>query len=173
MDPQIQHDPQTKNHIKEALYVHLYAPVQQHFQGRLDKLIVQNTLLIRSTHKSFVYKGEYYSCDNTPPPRPNNKLAPELRGQMNDYLAELHLLNSVEVPYVVGYITQVLNSSNDLCDYIDLLPNSLHSPIQRFIAACPCKTRHLSPEEVKAIQEKNAKSINLMKTRMATNLLLT
>lgn len=173
MDPQIQHDPRTKLNIKDALFVHLYAPVQQHFQNRLDRLIVQNTLLIRATHKSFVYKGEYYSCDTSSPPRPSNKLAPELRKQMTDYLKEQNILNRVEMPYVVGYINQVLNSSNDLYDYLDLLPSSLHSPIQKFIAACPCKTRHLSSEEVAAIQDKHAKSINLMKMRMATNLLLT
>jgi len=172
MDPHIQHDPKTKLYIREALYDFLYAPVEKQRQARLDALIIKNCLLMKYSHKSFMYKGECYSCDSSTPPRKANRLSPELVPEMEQYLKELKELNNKEIPYVVGYINQVLNSSNDLCDYLELLPSTLHAPIREYIAACPCRTRHLAPSEIDEIQHKNLTSIDLIKSRMVTNLLL-
>lgn len=172
MTPQIQHDPRTKQQIKDALYEHLYAPVQKEFKARLDALIVRNCILMKYSHKSFAYKGEVYSCDSLPYPRKANRLSPELYPEMDSYLKELKALNDTEIPYVLGYINQCLNASNDLCDYLELFPSALHRPIREFIAACPCRTHHLTQDEVKALQEKNDASIELIKNRMVTNLLL-
>ena len=172
MDTQPQHDPRTKQQIKEALYAHLYDPVQRHFKDRLDRLIIKNTLLVKSSHRSFNYKGVTYSCDASTPPRRANKLAPQLKGAMDEYLQDLKKLNDEEVPYVIGYINQVLNASNDFCDYLDLLPSVVHPTIQEFVSKCPCRTRHLTPEEVVSLQRKNAESIELLKSRMVLNLLI-
>ena len=172
MEPHIQHDPRTKQHIKDTLYNHLYAPVLKAFEKRLEALISQNCLLTKQPHRSFLYKGVTYNRDNTPLPRKGQRLAPALEMDMRDYLQEQKALNTQEIPYVVGYITQVLNATNDLHDYLYLFPESLHQPIQAYIDACPCRTRHLSVEEIQAIQTRNANSIQLIKERMAVNLII-
>lgn len=172
MDPQVKHDPLTKSQIREALYLHLYGPMKKYSQARLDSIIIQNTLMTKASHKSFAYKGVLYSCDASTPPRRANLLHPEMRCTMNEYLKEMDVINNTEVPYVVGFINQVLNVSDNFCDYLDMLPSAVHHPIQQFINTCPCKTRHMTAEEVQAIQEKNATSIELMKSRMVTNLLI-
>jgi hypothetical protein len=166
------HDPRTKQQIKDALYGILYAPVNRAFEARLNRIINRNTQLGGHTHASFMFKNVVYNCDANPLPRKQNRLLPDLVPDMNAYLADLNELNRQELPYVMGYINQVLNASNDMGDYLRLLPSSVHGPIQQLIASCPCKTARLPQETVELLQSKNQNSIDLMKRRMVNNLLL-
>src|SRR4030095_9987488 len=169
---QLQHDPRSKQQIKDALYAFLYEPVQKQFKSRIDILITRNTLLGGYSHKSFIHKGVLYNSDSTPPPLKKNRLLPQLRVLMDEYLKDLEFLNSHELPYVLGFINQVLNASNDLKDYLRLLPESVHYPIEQLMATCPCKTVQLTEERVVQLKEKNKKPINLMKQRLVNNLLI-
>ena len=171
MEP-LQHDPKTKQQIKDMLYGFIYTPVQKQFANRLAVIVTKNTTLLGARHNSFIYKGEVYSCDVTPTPRIMNKLVPLLIPVMNQYLADLKELNTKELPYVLGYINKVLNSSNDLCDYLRVLPQSLHAPIERYIATCPCRTNHLTDKDVLELITNNKEPINLIKQRLVTNLLI-
>lgn len=168
----LHHDPTTKQQIKDALYDLLYTPIQTKFQKQLDQLIIRNTILGKYTHKSFTYRGMFYSCDPTPAPRKTNQLVPELQDEMNAYLVELDTLNKTELPYVLGYINQVLNSSDNLPDYLKLLPESVHSAIHPLISSCPSHTNKLPDTEVQDIRTKNQKGFNLMLQRMTLNLLV-
>ena len=172
MAEQPQHDPRIKQQIKDALYAFLYTPIEKEFKKRLSELIVENTLLCGYSHKSFMYKNTLYNIDTNALPRKMNRLHVNLQGPMYDYIKDLKTLGETEVPYVIGYINQVLNSSNDVCDYLRLLPEAVHGPIQHLIATCPCKSQKLSEEVVSVLQDKNANSINMMKKRMVTNLLI-
>lgn len=172
MEECLQHDPRTKIQIKDLLYSFLYYPVRQHFKKQLESLITRNTVLLGATHKSFIYRGVVYSSDTTSPPRRMNRLSPQMIPDMENYIRELKELNDNEIPFVVGYINQVLNSSNNLHDYLLLFPPSIHPPIEKLIASCPCLTKHLTADDVTSIQHKNSKSISLIKQRMATNLLI-
>ena len=168
----LQHDPRTKQQIKDMLYAFLYDPVQRQFKTRLDTLINRNILISGASHKSFTYKGCFYTNDLTPPPRKMNRLVPQLHADMDAYLTEVKLLNDKEVPYVLGFINQVLNSSNNLHDYLRLLPSSVHQPIQKLIDSCPYRTKKLTDEQVQELQARNKQSIDLVKARMVTNLLI-
>ena len=172
MSEVLQHDPRTKSQIKDKLYAFLYEPVQRQFKTRLDSLIKRNTVILGASHQSFIYKGNLYTCDITPPPRKLNRLVPQLVPDMDAYLADLKQLNDKEVPYVMGFINQVLNSSNDLHDYLRLLPSSVHQPIQKLIDSCPYRTKKLTDEQVQELQTRNKQSIDLVKQRMVTNLLI-
>lgn len=166
------YDPRTKQQIKEAIYAMLYEPVQRHMQQRLDVLIMNNTLLGKFTHKSFVYKGITYSCDETRPPLKRNPLLAQLKPMMDEYLAEVKELNERELPFVLGFINQVLNASDGLTDYLRIFPELVHEPVKRMISICPCQNQKLSDDQVNALQAKNETSISLIKRRMTTNLLL-
>ena len=171
MEP-LQLDPRAKQQIKNALYMYLYEPVEKHFAQRLTTLIVKNSLLGQHAHNSFMYKGVLYNCDGTPPPRKSNKLLPQLVPYMDAYLKDLKTLNDTEIPYVLGFINQVLNSSNALSDYLRLLPESVHEPIEKMIKSWPCRAKELPQETVNEIQQFNQRSISLMKQRMLRNLLM-
>ena len=172
MSEVLQHDPRTKSQIKDMLYAFLYEPVQRQFKTRLDFLIKRNTVILGASHQSFIYKGNLYTCDIAPPPRKLNRLGPQLVPDMEAYLTDQKQINDKEIPYVVGFINQVLNASNDLHDYLRVLPQSLHPPIQKLINSCPCRTKKLTDTEVQEIQVKNQRYIDLVKSRMVMNLLI-
>lgn len=171
MEP-LQHDPKSKQQIKEALYAHLYAPVQMRFKNRIDALVVQNTLIGGYAHKSFQHKGVLYAYDTSPPPRKANRLVPQLTVPMADYLRDLQVLNEQELPYVLGFINAVLNASNHFPDYLHLFPEALHAPLYQLLTTCPCHTRQLDDPAIAALKAKNTTSIDLMKARLVLNLIV-
>lgn len=171
MDGRLQHAPRTKQQIKDALYAFLYSPAEKHLKKQIDALIIKNAVLCGHSHKSFMYKNTLYNCDTNPLPRKMNRLDSRLYAEMGEYLAEVKQLNK-ELPYVIGYINQVLNASNDLRDYLRLLPDAVHRPVQSLIATRPCKAKKMSQEAVSLLQEKNSASIDMLRRRMVTNLLI-
>jgi hypothetical protein len=173
MEETLQHDPKTKHQIKDMLYKHLYGVVENKLKKDIDSLILKNCTVMSYSHKSFIYKGVYYSSEDTLPPRKMNKLASALIPEMDNYIKALEELNNKEIPYVLGFINQTLNATNELHDYLRILPSSVHQPIRDFIASCHCRNKKLTEEEVLLIQQKNQQSIALMKQRMAMNLLIT
>ncbi len=172
MDTSLQHDPKTKQQIKDALYEHLYGPALKKFKTRLDTLIVKNSVSLGNSETSFMYKGDIYQMDQTPLPRKMNRLIKILHPAMDEYLRELQKLNNYELPYVMGFINQVLNASNDPQDYLLILPQSLHYPVEKLIASCPCRNKKLTVEGIQDIQIRNQIPISLMKQRMVVNLLI-
>lgn len=171
MEDLLIHDPRTKLQIKELLFEFLYGLVNEKLAKRLDNIIIQNTVLGGYSHSSFVYKGILYAYDKTPTPRKMNRLTLQMQAAMDNYLKDVKELNSKELPYVLGYINQVLNSSNELHDYLKLLPSSVHQPVQSLIDTCPCRNKKLSDESVLEIREKNKDAIFMMKKRMVINLI--
>lgn len=172
MDEPLQHDPRTKQQIKDAIYGFLYEPILSQFQTRLDGIIVKNCVLLGNSEKSFIYKGVTYSTSNTQLPLKMNRLQKQLFMDMEDYLKEIRQLNNYELPYVLGFIGQVLNSSNHPNDYLRILPSAIHRPVEKLIQTCPCRANKLTQEDVEALQNNNKVPINLIKQRMVNNLLI-
>lgn len=168
----LRHDPRTKQAIKDSLYSFIYGPVLQEFNGRIDAIILRNAVLTGSSHLSFSYKGERYTTSTGALPRRVVRLNKALHPVMDAFLDDVQKLNQYEVPHVLGYLNQVLNSSNDLHDYLKLLPASIHHPIEELIAACPCRTVGLSTESIQSLKERNQSAIDLVKYRLMVNLLI-
>lgn len=171
MDP-LEHDPKIKQQIKTALYEFVYGPVNRSFKKRIEAMVLRNTALGGFGHKHFVYKGVLYNADSTPPSMRRNRLVVQLRPEMDELLIEMVDLNQRELPYVLGFMNQVLNSSNSLKDYLQVLPESIHPPIHQLMATCPCRVGVLSPEKVERLKTTNATSVDLVKQRLITNLLI-
>lgn len=170
MNNKLSHDPRTKQLIKDALYHHLYGPALKQFSARIEEIVQRNALMLASNYRVFIYMGVLYGSGAVP--RKVDRLVPQLLGIMEAYLSDLKQLNGVEMPYVLGYINQVLNSSNELHDYLLLLPQSMHPPIQELIATCPCKGVKLDTHTVNRLKETNCVPISLMKNRLFSNLLI-
>jgi len=168
----LQHNPKIKQQIKGILYDFLYAPVQRRFQNQLNQLIIQNTLAGKFTHKSFIYKSELYTCDSTPAPRKMNRLFPQFHADMEAYIAEVTALNKTELPYVLGFINQTMNASNELHDYLRVFPPSIHGPIRHLIDTCTCRNKKMSEAEVAELLANNESARQLMMQRMAINLII-
>jgi hypothetical protein len=168
----LEHDPRTKQQIKDALYGFLYDPVTKQFKARIDTLIIRNTIMGGYSHKHFTYKGVVYNSDVTPAPVRKNRLLAALRAEMEDYLVDLAELNDKELPYVLGFLNQVLNSSSDLTDYMRILPESVHHPLNKLMATCPCRATSLSESRVVSLMTRNEEPINMIKRRLMSNLLI-
>ena len=167
-----QYDPRTKQQIKEELYKHLYSPVERSLKKRLENIIYLNRIAGGYTNNSFYYKGEIYTTEPGVKTVKWNKLVLKLKPEMDSFLAEKKRVEDEEAPYVMGFINYVLNSSNDLHDYLKLLPESVHAPIMNIINQCPCRHKNLSPQKIVEIQKENQLAISLMKQRQAINLLI-
>lgn len=167
------YDPKTKQMIKDTLYQHLYGPVQEHYQKRLDTIIQTNSKLHGNSQRRLRYQETVYEMTNPGDVvRPINMVHPDVKPQMKEYIEDLTKLNSRELPYVLGFINQVLNSSNSLQDYFKVFPESVHQPIRELVDRCSCRGEFLKPETVERLKARHQVSIDLMKTRMVKNLLL-
>ena len=172
MSDPLQYDPRTKIQIKDLLYQSLYSPVDVSFKKRIDDIVAKNSSLISSPHRSFVYRGEVYSLETTKPPPRINRLVAELRPTMDEYLNDLKHINDNELPYVMSFFNQILNASDSLQDYLTILPETLHLPINKLMQTCPCKAHSLTEAKVQEIRSKNSKPLSLIGERRARNLLL-
>lgn len=171
MSEQLRYDPRSKKLIKDRLYQFLYAPVEEHFQKRLDTIIQKNSKLWGNAQRRMDYRGELYEVNKPgPADRHVNRCHADIRPLMKDYLEDLNELNQTEIPYVVGYINKVLNKSESMADYKKLLPESVHAPLN--ILTFPCNTELLQPDQIKQLQENHHQAVMLMKKRMVENLLL-
>jgi len=168
---QLQFDPRTKAMVKDSLYEYIYGPVQKSYRTRLDSLILRNTISGGYSTKSFHYKGNQYHSESGRPPRGWNKLLPQFKDEMDDLLAEFSTIMNQELPFVLGFIGQVLNSSNSFMDYLRMFPDSVHAPIKEIMDTCPCCAQQLSDEKIEAIVNKHQDAILMMKKRMVQNLL--
>lgn len=171
MEP-INHDPTTKLQIRKAIYEILYPPLNAILKEKIDTIIIRNSLLGKFRSKSFIFRNEIYALEDEPIPRKMNSLMPELRPEMLQYLQEVDHLNKYELPRVLGYITQVLNASNNLHDYLKLLPEGLHEPIKYLIDTNAYRTDHLDEQTIQNLKDKNKEAIQLIRQRVALNLIL-
>lgn len=154
----LEHNPRTKGQIKELLMKELYEPVLERQAKQLKDIIQTNCKITGTSHPSLIYRGNVYVVEGSAGsmPRQISTLAPALRPNMDDYLKETGYLNGYELPFVLGYINQVLNLSEDLPDYLHLLPSTLHKPILKLIATCPCRHSKLDQEQIDAFLAANA-----------------
>jgi hypothetical protein len=172
MKEALQHDPRTKKQIKDLIFAFLYDPTIKQLRARLEAIIIKNSALQGSSNLTFVYKGVTYSSIDATLHASRQRLSPLLHDHMDEYLTEAKNLNEVELPYVLGFINSVLNSSCDLQDYLRVLPDAVHRPLLKLVQTCPCRVKSLSNDAVIDLQIRNQKSISLMKQRLVTNLLI-
>lgn len=171
---ELTYDPRTKQLIKDKIYQHLYEPTKRQFQQRLKAIVVKNSLIHQNGQPCFRFNGQIYSdpASKPPFPLPINDLHTSLESLMEEYLEDQEKLNKEELPYVLNYITQVLNSSEHLPDYFKLFPSSVHPVIQELIDSCVCRAEEITMDKAEAIKQKNTIPIELMKQRMVLNLLI-
>lgn len=173
MSTDLVYDPHTKTMIRDELYEHIYRPVREQFRKRLHTLITKNSALHGNTQAFMRFRNVVYHTDNPgQQPRVVNTCHKTLLPLMTEYADDLDKMNNEEVPYVLGFITAVLNSSNSLQDYLRLFPECIHKPVEDLIRRCGCRQTTLAPERVDEIRTNHQIPIEVLKQRMVMNLLL-
>lgn len=170
----VAYDPRTKKRISQALHDALYQPINNELQRTLDSMIRRNSIACNNDQICFKYKGKLYTSDPSELiPRPANWLKQEFYTEMEEYLDERKTLDEDELPYVTGYITQVLNSSDSFKDYYSLFPEGIHYVLRQIQAECPCRRDTLDKNQIDRIRRQNVHPVNLLKKRVVINGLLT
>lgn len=167
------HDPKIKQQLKDLLYHYLYDPVLIKFKQRQVQLIETNCTLINNPDLHFTYRGEIYQVnERVCLPRRLNRLDPRLYGEIDAYIAERDQLYKHEMPLVMGYVTQVLNMSDNYYDYLKAFPESVHRPFHQYVKVSGVPPKGVQDAVIDELIAKNAELIGLMKQRMLLNLLL-
>lgn len=166
-------------HLKQVIGIALnetvYAPTERRFKKQLLDIITTNCVKAGYfNHHSFSYKGEYHSFELTTPRFKTQRLVPELHPSMDAYLADKHHLEYTEKPFILGFFNRVLNASNSVLDYYELLPGCIHRPLTQLNLPAECiSPRELSDEQVEAFKLAHADWIMMLKKRMVLDLVLT
>lgn len=171
MGASIAHDPKAKGLIRQSIINYLYRPVDTKLQEKLHKIILDNTRLGSFSHQSFLYKGELYQWDSRTPPRNSNRLMPDMIPVMNAYLDEKNELDQWERPMATGYITAALNASNIIGDYLLLLPDALHHPLQGMFDPSENWSPEMTQAQAQEFISKHRASYNAVKQRLVWNLI--
>lgn len=165
-----QYKPALKYLIKIRIWSVLFASVENALDEQLNLIATKNCQLQGLSHKSFLYKGVRFNADTTSPPLRSNKLAPSLKPEMEDYLSKVNEYRNYEENLIIGYITMILNLCKHPRDCLRLLPSGLHAHIESLLSDCTEST--LDEETVQEVLKKNQKPFQMIKERMALNLLL-
>lgn len=171
---ELNYSPESKQNIKDAIYTALYAQVNERYQAALDKLIHRNSVICGNTQDAVWHKGTIYRTQTAPlhTPKPVNKLDASLFQEFNELEDSRNYLNTQEMPYVIGYVNQILNSTASFEDYYDLLPDALHGVLDKMQQQCPCRTQELTQDVVEALKAQNQKPLDLLRQRLVSNLLM-
>ena len=173
-------NPYAKQIVRTNLLKLLYTHASEKTEEDLKKIIIRNTLIGHHTHKSFTYKDLLYSCVSTPPPRVKNRLLPALRPDMDAYLESKATLMK-EQEATSGFLTRMLNVSETLEDYLNILPETLHERVSKLVESIQCDSgispfdkplKRLTDNEIAFFKQKNQAYSDLIKNRMVVNLIV-
>ena len=164
------YEPNLKYRIKGRIWEVLFTPVEKDLKKQLEVIASKNCHLQGLSHKSFLYKGMRFNADTTPPPLRSNYLAPSLKPDMEEYLSKVNEYRDHEENLITGYITMVLNLCTHPLDCLRLLPTGLHAHVADLLRTSP--ESDLDEGIVQEVLKNNQKPIQMIKERMALNLLL-
>lgn len=167
-------DPRIKQQIKLALESAMYAATDRRCMNKLHAIIEANSVKQGFSHRSFSYKGEFYNYELSVPRYKNQRLVPELHPRMNEWLAEIKQLDYEEKPYILGFFNKVLNASNSVLDYYQLLPECLHRCLDKLnLDPAFILSRELTDEQAYDFQLEHTDWILMLKKRMVLDLVMT
>lgn len=161
-----------KSQIKDEIHRYLYGSVMEQLNKRVDLIIYKNAAILKHSHMSFNYCGEFYSCDLNKAPRIKQQLDISLHTIMEEYIKDATQLDEEESPYVMGYINQVLNSSINATNYLFLLPDALHQTIKSFYTPFEYSPDWVNNKRNNDILANNQAAISMIKQRLVLNLIM-
>jgi hypothetical protein len=157
--------------IHKAVMTALFTKMEKIHAEEVNKLAVQNFEIMGYTHLSFAYNGQFYSVDGTEGPPVRQRLHPSLVSQAIHMEAEFGHPLAYERSIAANYLSSVLAFSQYPGDYLLLLPGAL-TPVVSQAIVCSDWSTTLTPEKMAAFKAKHQKGYELIRNRLALNLLL-
>lgn len=156
--------------IRDAILTELFKPVEEAIDEQMLDLIKRNARLQNYAHLSFAYNGKFYTFEETQGPPVRQRLHDSLLAETQALIAEKEQV-LYERLIANSYLTSVLAVSNAPGDYLSLLPGALHGAVKRVIT-CLDWSPSLSAEKIAAFKAKYQQGYELLRQRMAFNLIL-
>lgn len=156
--------------MKQAILEIMYRPYFDLRHQKLQHLVARNCVLQHNQTQCFIYRGQQYGSVQVGL-RVRPKLHPDLHHEMDEIMKESDQITMKERPYVDNYIALVLNASPHAKDWLALMPDTFQAPIRALLVACPTDSTILNQSKVESILQQNQEAIQLMKQRMARNLI--
>ena len=156
--------------IRESIMDALYTKMEGLAHKEMYELIGRNAAKRGYYHYSFAFNGVFYNVDSSDGPPVRQRLDISLIPDMVAYLEEFGHPLELEKAKVSGYLSSMLAYSPLPGDYLLLLPSALHAVVQSAVR-CDWST-DLSPEKIATFMDKYRPGYELIRLRMATNLIL-
>lgn len=172
--PEEKPDPALKLKIREAVLELAFAPARNYATKILDAIIEDHMKLEGNLLPYFVYLGERYviSTQLINPrdfPRVMPRLHHSLRDRMDQWIRDFSSLD-IEMENCRSAMATILNQSNHVYDYRELLPEGVHGALNAFMSETWRFTR-LTPEKLAQAKIDTQASADLIRCRLASNLL--
>lgn len=158
-------------HFRKYYIEQLYAPVLKASDIEITGLIQQNCALTHETHSSFAYKGQYYNKDWRPAPPHRPKLHDKLVPAVESWLREFGRDIEMEQRLIDGYLRSITAFDKQPKNWLPLLPPDTHQYVRVLFATDDWET-DLSSEKIEAFLAKYQTGYDLIRKRLALNLLL-
>lgn len=164
--------PLVKASFIELAMQNLYARVTSLMNTKLKVIINKNSTLFGNGQVAFIHKNEVYSLDPLTRIYKNlNRLHPDCVIEMSEYLNEWKFLFEYEEPMIKGILIKTVNTFHNIIDYKYILPSTIHPVIDEVFSNHKEESYVIDPNAL-AFIEQNTTNINLIKYKIASNLLL-
>lgn len=161
--------------VRDTFASLIWQRFEEYFTKQVMSLVDRNCQIQSLTHRSFKYCGEVFDFDPFVPVKlrymQQNRLHADLRGEMDDLLAERATIVTREKIFVMSYIAQVIAAAVTVADYYSLLPESVHHVLAQLF---PSNTEHptLRDDFIADLLSRNQMAIAFLQQRVIWDLLL-
>ena len=165
--------PQAKKELIVTLIAHLYRKVNAINRRKLNQLILDNSTLHGNYQSYMSYGSEIYTysgADKHYWKDRVNQVHPQILAPLREYLREQKQLQA-EQSIAIGYIQRIMLASNNRNDFVELLPEPLHSKIREPWEFFDAPLKEMCPEFKAAFISTNAHYLTTLKTRLLHDLI--
>lgn len=158
--------------LRDDVINYLYQKDEQSAAEMLSQIIDEHVRLTGQNQLSFMFYGKVYCNQYAAKPMIAPPLHPDLEPRMKAWLLDRLAVEREEKLIVKNLITAILNTSDHPEDWMKLLPPAVHQPIADFAFYNPqLAGSTLTPEQVEAFETKQERFLNMLKGRLALNLI--
>jgi len=162
-----------RSFVKQYIIDFLEAPIQQWTEKQLERLAIQNQVLLQCSAPVFVYNGVRYTAGNVEREQGENRqLHHSLQGAVLELIQPPAFNDKKRKAALSNYLTKVFQYVNTVVDLFAVLPSQLHigiGTVDRTIFDTACTVNPKS--ELMAFKEANKKGASILKEYMAINLI--
>jgi hypothetical protein len=161
--------------VRDAILSYLYEKDTEMAHDILSGIIDEHCKLTGSRDRAFMYLNRVHQPALAPKRLLAPDLHPDLYERMNAYLLDRMRVEREEKLVVKNLLTAVMNASDSPEDWARLLPPALSLVVPKIMwdirVSSILPIAHMTDEQIEAWQAKQERALNILKGRLALNLI--